>query len=87
LQTNTEQVREALPWDISVDALPGIFNREDALAPIRHLHSIEVLGNPGVTLQLTPTYVTGEYLEVKTTDCSCFDGNVFRTKVSTRRKS
>ena len=87
MQTNAVEVREAFPWEISVDALPATFNREDALAPIHHHHSIEALGNSGATLLVMPAYVAGEYLEVKTTERSCFDGNAFRTKVSTRRKS
>ncbi|WP_020681567.1 ornithine cyclodeaminase family protein [Marinobacterium rhizophilum] len=76
MQLNAEQVCNALPWDLMIDALNDIFARDDVCSPVRHHHSIDVPSEPQATLLLMPAWIPGEYLGVK--QVNVFPGNSAR---------
>lgn len=76
MQLNAEQVRNALPWNLMIEALRDIFSRDDVCSPIRHHHGLEVPGEPEATLLLMPAWIPGEYLGVK--QVNVFPGNSAR---------
>ena len=69
---SAEQVRDALPWPLLIDALQRQF-REGCVMPVRHHHQLMVPGEPQATLLLMPAWVEGEYIGVK--QVAVFPGN------------
>ncbi len=72
MQLDATQVREALPWNLLIEALNDIFTK-DVCAPVRHHHGINVPQAPEATLLLMPAWLEGEYLGVKLVNV--FPGN------------
>ncbi|WP_271274123.1 ornithine cyclodeaminase family protein [Aliamphritea hakodatensis] len=77
MQLNANQVRQALPWPLLIEALNDIFTK-NVCAPVRHHHSINVPDDPAATLLLMPAWLEGEYLGVKLVNV--FPGNSLRGK-------
>lgn len=73
MQLDAEQVQNALPWGLMIDALSDIFARDDVCSPVRHHHNIQVPGEPDATLLLMPAWIPGEFLGVK--QVNVFPGN------------
>lgn len=62
---DSQQVADALPWSALLAAIEDVFLSEEAFAPMRTAHTLEVPGRADAALLLKPGWIVGDVVAVK----------------------